>query len=491
MTRAASRLRDAGEPLIEARLDLLQTPADDALLAALARSSPRVIATCRPSGPGCPAAEADRLSLLHRAVARGAAGIDLELGATIESLPQSATLIASHHASEPLDAAATAAVARALAAMRPSIVKLAMPTLSAADGLAWADAAASALPSSVGLAAVPLSPAATWMRHLAGFPALAGGRPLSALTYVAEGAPLPGPALGQPSLHDALGDLRVSSVTGATRVHAVLGWPLEHTWSPALHARLFTARGEDARLVALPVRDGGEARRLLERLRVRGAALTMPHKALARDLASRWHGAAGRLGSANTLRWRDGAWEAADFDGPAAAGALASVLELRDAEIAVAGAGGAARAAALALVAAGARVHVLARDVAAAREVADLTGAAGSGPLDPDRLRRSDALVNATPAGSHGVPGLLATDDALPRRAVLDMVTTPHRTELVERARAAGLSVVDGLAMLARQAAAQQRFWADAEGATGTGAMLEAEQVERTLRAIVREAGGA
>lgn len=485
--RQAADALEASDPagshhLIEARLDLLASPPSSRILEGLVREARgRLLVTCRPGGTGAPAGS-ERLALLGHALALGAVACDVE---DAEPDPgaraRGALLIRSHHAAAELFPDEASALARRLAAARADVVKIACPAGCAVTSLAWARAGAGALPASTALAALAVGSAGAWMRHLAGAPLLPGGRPLSALAYARAGEPLPGADLGQPLLADALGAWDMPSVSERTRRFGVVGWPLASTWSPRLHAALFRRRGLDARLVALPLRDMSELGRLAA-LGLAGVAVTMPHKAAASALASRRSLRVGRLGSANSLRRIEDGWEAEDFDGPAAAQALSRLLPLRGARVVVIGAGGAARAAGLALVESGASVGFQARDSEQAREAARITGAEAGEGLDAASVRDADILVNATPAGSEGHPSLAdLLGEALPRAAVLDMVTFPSETRLVGAARAAGLRVADGLAMLALQAAAQQRWWS--EGWTAQPALGDAE-TEDLLRGI-------
>ena len=445
--------------LVEARLDLLAhppEPGDIERLVAVAEG--RLLVTCRPGGSGSPPGRDERHRLLSLALAAGAAACDVEHDGG--SLPErhGRSLILSHH--WPLDGPEPAAIdvrdrLQAMADLGPDVVKVAAPVASAAGALAWLDRG-DAIPPRMGWAPVPLGHAGAWTRPLARRLGLA-------LAYFSADEFLPGGDFGQISLADALGPFAVQDVSARTRIFAVFGWPLRETWSPRLHSELFRRRGIDARLMPLPVRDIDEARSLMGALDVEGAAVTMPHKEGIRSLAGSESAHVARSGVANTLRRRGDRLEAESFDGVAVADLLAEALDLRDARVLVMGAGGAARAAAAELVDAGARVTIVARRGSQAAEAASRTGAAAAS-LDALAGLPRDVLVNATPVGSTGSPSFVADEGALDAAVVLDMVTTPAQTPLVALARSRGRVVIDGLAMLARQAAAQQSFWLDGSG---------------------------
>ena len=278
-----------------------------------------------------------------------------------------------------------------------------------------------------------------------------------------------------------------------TRVFGIVGWPLEHTWSPELHSTLFARRGLDAVLVPLPVRDLREMTRMIDALGLEGLAVTMPHKRAARAIAQTESDRVLAAGVLNTLRRRDGRWESDSFDGPAVAELIAGHVKLAGARIVIFGAGGAARAAAASLAASGAHVTLTARRMEqaaeAARSVGDAAPSAARASIQATSLAKlpsitADVVIQATPMGSDGAllssetSGILDALDGLGAAVALDMVSTPSDTEFLRRQRAAGRVTVDGLRMLALQAAAQQRWWVDDASAPA------AEEVERVLRGI-------
>ena len=130
---------------------------------------------------------------------------------------------------------------------------------------------------------------------------------------------------------------------------------------------------------------------------------------------------------------------------------------------------------------------ILARDTDGARDVGAAVGGTWGALADLARLE-PDAVVNATPVGGWPDPGALPVAPADLRGVVFDMVTTPPRTPLLREAERRGLRTVDGLSMLARQAAAQQRWWwAGRQRRPGEAPPLSDTDVERELRALVAE----
>lgn len=253
-------------------------------------------------------------------------------------------------------------------------------------------------------------------------------------------------------------------ISGATRVAGVIGDPVRHSLSPALHNAAFAACGLDWVFVAFEVRAGrgAEAIAAMRTLDLAGLSVTMPHKADVVDACDDVSPDAAALRSVNHVRV---VGERVFGDSTDGAGFLRS---LGDADVAVAGsrvlligAGGAARAVAVALARAGANVTCAARRLEAAEEVAALSSGAAASLAEVDGLMaEADLVVNATPLG-------LGDDTRLPVRAsslhpglvVADLVYHPLATPLLGAAAAAGARTVDGLGMLVHQAAIQFEAW--------------------------------
>ena len=251
----------------------------------------------------------------------------------------------------------------------------------------------------------------------------------------------------------------------------VLGHPVGHSRSPAIHNAAYAELGLDWRYVKLPVPPDlfGETVRALPGSGYRGANVTIPHKLAALRLADAASPAARAVGAANTLTFADGRIEAENTDADGLIDAIGEpVAGLR---ALVLGAGGAGRAAAWALREAGAAEVAVwnrtpERAEALAREL-DVIHVAAPRP--------ADLLVNATSVGLDPAPG----DDAALAQLGLSALDPPPRVvDLVYRhgastpvqawAARGGASVVDGLEVLVRQGARSFELW------TGRPAPVEA-----------------
>ena len=238
----------------------------------------------------------------------------------------------------------------------------------------------------------------------------------------------------------------------------VLGWPVAHSRSPAIHAAAFAALGLDGwryQLLPVPPELFAETVRALPGAGFVGANVTVPHKEAALALADEASATARAIGAANTLSFRaDGSIAADNTDAPGLIAALPVPVEGRSAL--VLGAGGSARAAVYALRAAGAReVAVWNRT----RERAEaLVGALG-GRVAAE-VEGADVLVNCTTVGLDDAEALAVDEGALDGfGAVVDLVYRPGGTALVRAAQERGLPCVDGLEVLVQQGALSFEIW--------------------------------
>ena len=250
---------------------------------------------------------------------------------------------------------------------------------------------------------------------------------------------------------------------------AIVGWPVEHSRSPALHGFWLRQHGIDGHYGRLPVEPKREAlEALVAFLRrtpnARGCNLTLPHKIDIMPLLDRIDPDAARIGAVNTLvKQADGSLLGRNSDGfgfLAHLTASAPGWSAKSGPVVVLGAGGAARAVVATLVDAG--VPEL-RLINRTQETAVKLGLAFT-PRDGRQiaierwdersamLDGATLLVNTTALGMKGQPPLEIDLAKLPEDAVVDdIVSVPLETPLLAAARARGHRVVDGLGMLLHQ----------------------------------------
>lgn len=258
-------------------------------------------------------------------------------------------------------------------------------------------------------------------------------------------------------------------LTGEARVAGVIGWPVAHSKSPAVHGYWLEKYGIDGAYVPLPVapHDLREAIRALPKLGFRGANVTVPHKGAAAAFCDDLEPHAHRLGVVNTLICGEDGIRGANTDGLGFLNNLfhgAPNWRPESAPAVVLGAGGAARAVIVALLDAGAPdIRVLNRTRDKAEGLAQEFGGRLT-VLDWGDWNRAlpgaGLLVNTTSLGMTGQPPLEIDLTTLPETAVVnDIVYKPLDTDLLETARDHGHKVVDGLGMLLHQAVPGFESW--------------------------------
>jgi len=255
-----------------------------------------------------------------------------------------------------------------------------------------------------------------------------------------------------------------STPRGSTRVVGVIGDPVTHSRSPAIHNAAFAALGLDWVYVAFPVAagHGRDAVAAVRTLGIAGINVTMPHKSDVAATCDELTPAAAALGSVNTVTNRAGHLLGDSTDGPGFVAALRGHgVDPTGRRVLVLGAGGAARAIVDALGRAGAVVTVAARRPDAGERAAALApGATAVGFDDLTRVVGGvDVVVNATPIGMGGEappfdPGVLTAD-----QFVYDTVYHPSPTPLLADAVARGIPCAGGLSMLVHQAALAFTLW--------------------------------
>jgi shikimate dehydrogenase len=267
---------------------------------------------------------------------------------------------------------------------------------------------------------------------------------------------------------------KAATLNAATRLCAVLGSPIGHSASPAMHNAAFAALGLNWCYLAFEVKPEN-LRAAIEGARTMnfaGLNLTVPHKLLAMDLVDELDESAQKWGAVNTIKFAaddDGKIRAVGFNTDAD-GIIRSLredlkLELQGAKVLLLGAGGAARAAARRLAAEKiAELFLVNRTPSRAEEIAsEIKKQFPAVKVTVGFPRNNvDLVLNATALG-------LKPGDASPldgqsfalsqARAVYDMVYQPTETKLLADAKAAGCRTANGLGMLLNQGVGAFEIW--------------------------------
>ncbi len=279
-------------------------------------------------------------------------------------------------------------------------------------------------------------------------------------------------------------------IDGKTRVCAVIGNPVEHSLSPALHNAAFEEKGLNLCYVAFHVEDLASAVSGVRGLNLLGLSVTIPHKIAILPLLDEVEETARRIGSVNTVLNRQGRLIGYNSDGKGALMALREAgVPLDGEKITILGSGGVARAVAMTLA-----VSVPLREMVLlgieedqCRQLCEDLRAAASFPVAWEPMNRetlgahvpeSAGLIHCTPVGMHPNTDQSVVDPGLLRSGqfVFDVVYTPLKTRLLEDAESRGCRIIPGVEMFIHQAVFQFELW------------TETEAPVETMRTVVLEA---
>lgn len=429
-------------------------------------SAPRpVIATCRAAreGGGWTGSEQERLALLARAGRAGAAYVDVEWDA-VAALPEvpCPLIVSRHPAREPAREELPALLA-SLRGPRAAVHKLAVPCGDAALGLEL-----------LALAAQEPAPTVAIAMGFAGVVTrLAGALAGAPLLYAAADPDRPA-APGQLGAAEVAELWRGRRAGRGSALYGVVGRPVAHSRSPALHNAAFAALGVDAVYSWLETRDPAALLAAAARFEpLRGLSVTSPHKeAAARAPGVTLDPLAAAIGAVNTLVRTPGGWSGHNTDALAAEELVRAALSATGRQpaatrAALLGSGGAARAVAHALARLGLPVTVFARDPARGRTLAAAAGGTFGGPLAALAPGAFELVVNATSIGmgERADVSPAAADALAPGAIAYDLVYTPPDTRFLREAASRGAHTIDGLAHFALQARAQLELWLGQERA--------------------------
>jgi shikimate dehydrogenase len=265
-------------------------------------------------------------------------------------------------------------------------------------------------------------------------------------------------------------------IDGHTKLAFVLGHPVTHSLSPAMHRAAFAAAGINAAYlpwVVAPDRLAEAVRGLRAMENLLGANVTVPHKEAIVPRLDGLTPEAEAFGAVNTLLPRDGKLIGDNTDGAGFLAALRADLgcEAGGLTVVVLGAGGAARAVAMSLARASARRIVLVnRSLERARLVAEavasrypaceVTAQALHPGWQVGDVPEIRLLVHTTSVGLHASdPPLFAYSSLSAQVMVCDLIYNPPETTLLRVARSRGCRTMNGMAMLVHQGALAFERW--------------------------------
>jgi shikimate dehydrogenase len=258
-------------------------------------------------------------------------------------------------------------------------------------------------------------------------------------------------------------------ISGTTRIYGIIGYPVEHSFSPRMHNVAFSELKMDARYLAFPVKPE-QVQQALEGIRVlniSGINVTVPHKSSVIPYLDEVTPLAQKLGAVNTILNVDGRLSGTNTD---ISGFIRSLGALKfspkNKNVAVLGAGGSARAVLAGLAAAGAS-RILIHNRTAGRVESVVTEFSHNFPetkliavsLQTVQDSNLDLLVNTTTVGMESDESPLDLSQCVKIEHVLDLIYSPAKTRLLRQAEELGIPAVNGSGMLLYQGCDAFTFW--------------------------------
>jgi shikimate dehydrogenase len=265
-------------------------------------------------------------------------------------------------------------------------------------------------------------------------------------------------------------------ITGTTQLLGVIGHPVTHSLSPAMHNAAIAHLGANYVYLPLPVQPENlrEAIAGFRAINLQGFSITIPHKQAIIPLLAEVSDLAQAIGAVNTVYPTENGWGGTNTD---ITGFLAPLLNLRDwskSTAVILGNGGAARAVVVGCQQLGcAQIQVVGRNP---QKLQDFRASWMDSPLTIPNLSvhswedlskligQADLLVNTTPIGMypHGEDSPLGMEEIgqIQEGAIAyDLIYTPRPTKFLQQAQGRGAIVLDGLEMLVQQGAVALELW--------------------------------
>ena len=275
-------------------------------------------------------------------------------------------------------------------------------------------------------------------------------------------------------------------IKGSTNIVALIGHPVEHSFSPPMHNRAFEKLNMDYAYVAFDVEPANlkSAIEGAKALNIKGFNVTIPHKISVMEFLDEIDEVARLIGAVNTIDFKN--MKGYNTNGIGAVKAIEEVTSIKGKNVVIAGAGGASRAISFYIAKYGAdAMTILNRNPLKAQNLAsDVSNSGLIGEVKSDSISEinayladADILIDTTPVGMH--PNVddepIATSQNMHEDLVVfDAVYNPNETVLLKEAIKAGAKPVYGIKMLLYQGAESFKIW--------TGRDAPVDEMEMALR---------
>jgi 3-dehydroquinate dehydratase / shikimate dehydrogenase len=457
----------AGAELVELRVDCLRRDPD--LKRILKKRPTPMVFTVRRGVDGglWRGQEEKRQQLLREAIALGIDYVDLEsdIADKIRRFGKTKRIVSYHNLKNtPED---LADIAEQCATCDPDVVKVATMAHSFSDAVRVLHLGAAAKQPTIPIA----------MGEIGSFTRVLGAKFGAPFTYAGFNPEriFAAGMLSYPSLRK---DYFYDQINAETEVYGVIGDPIGHSLSPAIHNAAFRQLGLNKVMAPFLVPAGGLETffKELEWLGIKGFSVTIPHKVDVIKFLAHKENSVERTGSCNTVvKNEEGAWTGYNTDYRAAMDSLEAALgkgddpnaasPLMDKQVLILGAGGVARSMAFGVTRRGATATITNRHDERASSLAEEVGCRTT-TWSLRATTITDVIINCTPVGMH--PNV--DDTPLPPSAfqrsnmvVFDTIYHPENTMLLKLARERGCTTLTGADMFVRQAALQFKLYTGQE----------------------------
>lgn len=250
------------------------------------------------------------------------------------------------------------------------------------------------------------------------------------------------------------------NINGETLLYGIIGNPVSHSLSPAMHNAALAKSGINGVYLPFAAPDLLQAITGIRGLGVQGVSVTIPHKEQVIELLDEIDPVAARIGAVNTIVNSNGKLKGQNTDWLGAIRALEEKISVAGRRVILLGAGGSARAIGFGLLERGADVVLCSRTESRGRKLAADLGCVWISLTETEQIS-GDILINATSVGM--VPDVERSP--VPKevlhgfQVVMDIVYAPQKTRLLSEAEMSGCGIINGLEMLLYQGVAQFELW--------------------------------
>lgn len=268
-------------------------------------------------------------------------------------------------------------------------------------------------------------------------------------------------------------------LSAKTKICLIIGDPVAHSLSPAMHNAGYRALGIDDKFVFLgakvKIEDVGIAVQSMRKMGIHGLTCTIPHKVEVMKFLDEIDETARKIGAVNTVLNKQGKLIGSNTDWLGAVIPLEKITKLHCKKVLVLGAGGAARAVIFGLLKKRANVKIFNRTIEKATLLAREFGCKITDLKDESEISNFDIIINTTSVGMKPlenetpIPTKFITD----KQIVFDIIYVPHDTKLLKEAKKRGAKIIHGIEMLLHQGTAQFEIY--------TGRKAPEEAMRRVL----------